>query len=157
MKRLALLLARIALGVVFIVAAGPKIADPPGFAHMISNYLLVPAPAVNLLALFLPWIEMLAGIALVTGLFGRTGAKLSAALLVVFLLAIGINLARDHAVQCGCFDVHAAEKSHSQLIEEMRWVVARDLGLLAVAVGLSLSKESRRPAGFLRESPREEE
>jgi uncharacterized membrane protein YphA (DoxX/SURF4 family) len=157
MKRVALLLGRIALGAVFIVAAAPKIADPPGFAHMVSNYLLVPAPAVNFLALFLPWIEMLAGIALVTGLFGRTGARVSAALLVVFLLAIGINLARDHAVQCGCFDVHAAEKSHAQLIGEMRWVVARDLGLLAVAAGFSLSKEARRTAGFLRESPREEE
>ncbi len=157
MKRVALLLGRVALGAVFLVAAGPKIADPPGFAHMVSNYLLVPAPAVNFLALFLPWIEMLAGIALVTGVFWRTGAKLSAALLVLFILAIGINLARDHAVQCGCFDVHAAEKSHAQLIGEMRWVVARDLGLLAVAVGLSLSKEDRRTAGFLRESPREEE
>ena len=124
---------------------------------MVSNYLLVPAPAVNFLALFLPWIEMLAGIALVSGVFWRTGAKLSAALLVVFLLAIGINLARDHAVQCGCFDVHAAEKSHAQLIGEMRWVVARDLGLLAVAVGLSVSKEARRTAGFLRESVPEEE
>lgn len=157
MKRIALLLGRIALGAVFVVAAGPKIADPPGFAHMVSNYLLVPAPAVNFLALFLPWIEMLAGIALVTGVFWRTAAKLSAALLVVFLFAIGINLARDHAVQCGCFDVHAAEKSHAQLIGEMRWVVARDLGLLAVAVGLSLSKEDRRTAGFLRESAPEEE
>jgi putative oxidoreductase len=157
MKRLAFLLGRVGLGAVFIVAAAPKIADPPGFAHMVSNYLLVPAPVVNFLALFFPWIEMLAGIALVTGLFGRTGAKLSAALLVVFILAIGINLARDHAVQCGCFDVHAAEKSHARLIGEMRWVVARDLGLLAVAAGLSLSKEAKRTGGFLRESPPEEE
>ena len=144
MKRLLLLLGRIALGAVFIVAAGPKIADPPAFAHMVSNYLLVPAAAVNFLALFLPWFEMLAGIALVSGVFWRTGAKLSAVLLAVFILAIGINLARDHAVQCGCFDVHAAEKSHVQRIGEMRWVVGRDLGLLALTAWLVLSDEKRK-------------
>lgn len=157
MKRLALLLGRIALGATFIVAAGPKIADPPGFAHMVSNYLLVPPAAVNLMALFFPWIEMLAGIALVSGVFWRTGAKISAALLLVFILAIGVNLARDHAVQCGCFDVHAAEKSHAQLIAEMRWVVARDIGLLAAAAWLSFSKDAKKSPRFLRRSAPEEE
>ena len=144
MKRVALLLGRIVLGAVFIVAAVPKIADPPGFAHMVSNYLLVPPAFVNLMALFFPWIEMLAGIALVSGVFWRTGAEISAALLAVFIVAIGINLARDHAVQCGCFDVHAAEKSHSRLIREMEWVIARDVALLAVAAGISIPHEDAK-------------
>ena len=159
MKRLVVLLGRIALGAVFIVAAGPKIADPPAFAHMVSNYLLVPAAAVNALALFFPWIEMLTGIALVSGVFWKTGAKLSAALLVVFILAIGINLARDRAVQCGCFDVHASEKTHAQLIGEMRWVLGRDLALLAAAVWLARKKDedAKRRARSLRQSSPEEE
>src|SRR5258706_15776109 len=144
MKRILFLLARMALGAVFIIAAAPKIADPPSFAHMMSNYKLLPAPAVNGFALFLPWLEILAGLALVSGIFWRTAVKFAAALLVVFILAIGINPARDHAVQCGCFDVHAAEKTHAQLIGEMKWVLARDAGLLALAAWLALSHEDRK-------------
>src|SRR5216684_3007318 len=56
---------QIALGVIFIAAALPKIVDPPSFAHMIYNYKLVPAALNNLMALVMPWIELLCGVALV--------------------------------------------------------------------------------------------
>ena len=139
MMRVTIFVARLLLGAIFVVAAVPKIADPPSFAHMVSNYTIIPPGFVNSAALLLPWIEMLAGIALVVGIFRQTAAKLVGILLVVFVLGIGINLARDHAVQCGCFDVHAAEKSHHQLIREMRWVLIRDTALLAV-VGFLLAR-----------------
>jgi protein SCO1/2 len=145
LRRLAVLAGRLLLGAVFIVAAGPKIADPPGFAHMIANYRLFPAALVHAAALVLPWIEILCGLFLVAGLFWKTAAKLVGAMLVVFILAIGTNLARDRAVQCGCFDVHAAEKSHAELIAEMRWVLARDAALLLVVVLLLGEGRRRRP------------
>ena len=148
-RRAAVLAGRLLLGVVFIVAAWPKIADPPAFAHMIANYRLFPAALVHAAALVLPWIEILSGIALVSGVFWRTAGKLVSALLAVFLVAIGVNLARDRAVQCGCFDVHAASKTHAQLIDEMRWVLARDVALTAVAVFVLV-------AGKPQEPPREE-
>ncbi|HET7453563.1 MAG TPA: MauE/DoxX family redox-associated membrane protein [Thermoanaerobaculia bacterium] len=132
-KRAALLAGRLLLGAVFAVAAIPKIADPPAVAHMIANYRLLPAALVHPAALVLPWIEITCGVLLVTGLFRKTAAKLVAAMLVVFVIAIGVNLARDRAVQCGCFDVHAAAKTHAELIGEMRWVLVRDAALLAVA------------------------
>jgi protein SCO1/2 len=144
LRRLAVLAGRLLLGAVFIVAAGPKIADPPGFAHMIANYRLFPTALVHPAALVLPWVEMLCGIFLVAGIFWRTAAKLVGAMLVVFVLAIGTNLARDRAVQCGCFDVHAAEKSHAELIGEMRWVLARDAALLFVAVLLLRERHGGR-------------
>ncbi len=148
--RAAVLLGRLVLGAVFVVAAGPKIADPPGFAHMIANYRLFPLSLVHAAALVLPWIELLAGIALVSGVFWKTAAKFAGALLAIFILAIGVNLARDRAVQCGCFDVHAAEKSHEELVREMRWVLVRDAVLLAVA-GFVLA--SGRPARRRRHVP----
>jgi uncharacterized membrane protein YphA (DoxX/SURF4 family) len=144
--RLAILAGRILLGVVFIVAAGPKIADPPAFAHMIANYKLFPAALIHPTALVLPWVEMFSGIALVVGVFWRTAGRLVAALLVVFLVAIGTNLARDHAVQCGCFDVHGPAKSHAELIGEMRMVLLRDVGLLAVAAFALIAGNSEETA-----------
>ena len=114
----------------FFVSALPKIADPPAFAHMIYNYRLVPGGFVNAPALVMPWVELFVGLALILGVWKREAAILAGILLVVFMVAIGINLARGHAVDCGCFDVRSAGKSREQLLSEMKWVLIRDVGLL---------------------------
>ena len=121
---------QIALGVFFVAAALPKIVDPPGFAHMIYNYRLVPGGLVNLMGLVMPWFELLAGLALVLGIWTRTAAALIGALLLVFVAAISINLARGNAIDCGCFDVSAAGKTVAERLADMRWVVVRDAGML---------------------------
>lgn len=121
---------QIALGAIFVAAALPKIIDPPSFAQMIYNYRLLPGFALNPLALVLPWIELLAGLALILGIWRRTAAAFVGAMLLSFIIAIGINLARGHAVNCGCFEVNAAPKTREQLVSEMRWVVIRDVGML---------------------------
>ena len=123
---------QIALGVFFVAAALPKIVDPPGFAHMIYNYRLVPGGLVNLMGLVMPWLELLAGLALILGIWTRTSAALIGALLLVFVAAISINLARGNAIDCGCFDVSAAGKSVGERLEDMRWVVIRDAGMLVM-------------------------
>ena len=127
----------VALGAIFIVAALPKIADPPAFAHMIYNYRMLPGELVNLLALFMPWVELFAGLALLSGVWRSAAAGLLGLLLLVFISAIGFNLLRGHAVDCGCFDVRSAGKSEAELLREMRWVLVRDLGMLLL-VGQSL-------------------
>lgn len=123
---------QIALGVFFVAAALPKIVDPPSFAHMIYNYRIVPGPFVNLMALVLPWFELLAGIALILGIWTRTSAALIGALLGVFIVAISFNLARGNAIDCGCFDVAAAGKTVAERITDMWWVVIRDVGMLVL-------------------------
>lgn len=128
---------QIALGLFFVVAALPKLADPPSFAHMIYNYRLAPGPLVNLSALVLPWAELLLGIALICGIWRRTAALLVGALLALFILAISVNLLRGNAIDCGCFDVADAGKSVEERIRDMWWVLVRDVGMLAlVAQGL---------------------
>ncbi len=128
---------QIALGLFFVVAALPKLADPPSFAHMIYNYRLTPGPLVNVSALVLPWAELLLGLALICGIWRRTAALLVGALLALFILAISVNLLRGNAIDCGCFDVADAGKSVEERIRDMWWVLARDVGMLAlVAQGL---------------------
>ena len=128
---------QIALGIFFVVAALPKLADPPAFAHMIYNYRILPGPLVNLAALVMPWAELLLGIALVLGIWRRTAALLVGALLALFIVAISVNLLRGNAIDCGCFDVASAGKSWEERIRDMLMVVVRDIGmLLLVAQGL---------------------
>ena len=125
---------RLALGALFIYSAWPKVADPPGFAQMISNYKLLPDAWVNPAAVVLPWLEMVAGICLVAGLMRRGAALWIAILLALFIGALALNLARDVAVDCGCFSVTASQKSHAELIASMKLDIARDLGMLLMAL-----------------------
>jgi uncharacterized membrane protein YphA (DoxX/SURF4 family) len=130
---------QIGLGAIFVVAAIPKIADPPSFAHMIYNYRLVPGFAVNALALVMPWVEILTGLALILGVWPREAAALAGLLLLMFLWAIGFNLARGHAVDCGCFDIHSAGKSRPELLNDMRWVLIRDTAMLLMVVQIMVA------------------
>ena len=123
---------QIALGLFFVVAALPKLADPPSFAHMIYNYRLVPGALVNVMALAMPWFELLLGLALVFGIWTRTSAGLVGALLLVFVAAISVNLARGNAIDCGCFDVSAANRTVEERLLDMRLVVLRDAGMLVM-------------------------
>jgi len=138
---------QIALGAIFVAASLPKLLDPPSFAHMIYNYRLVPGFAVNAIALVMPWLEILCGVALILGIWRRPAAAIIGAMLVVFIVAISINLFRDNAVNCGCFDITSANKSHDELIGEMWWVVTRDIGMLLMVAQI-LRASGQRPASL---------
>lgn len=125
---------QIALGVFFVVAALPKLADPPAFAHMIYNYRILPGPLVNAAALVMPWAELLMGLALVLGIWRRSAALLVGALLAVFIVAISVNLLRGNAIDCGCFDVASAGRSFDERIRDMWMVIVRDAGMILLVV-----------------------
>jgi uncharacterized membrane protein YphA (DoxX/SURF4 family) len=141
---------QIALGAIFVASALPKIADPPAFAHMIYNYRLMPGALVNGLALVMPWVELVVGILLIAGVWRREAALVAALLLIVFLGAIGWNLARGHAVDCGCFDVRSAGKTPDQMLSDMKWVLLRDVGLLLLAGQVLLATSPRFSARRMR-------
>jgi uncharacterized membrane protein YphA (DoxX/SURF4 family) len=127
---------QLALGAIFVIAAIPKIADPPSFAHMIYNYRLVPASLINLSALVMPWVELLAGLALILGVWRAAARNLVGILLAIFIIAISINLARGNAIDCGCFNVADRGKTHEQRIFDMKVDVVRDLGMLLMVAQL---------------------
>jgi len=127
---------QLALGAIFVVAAIPKIADPPSFAHMIYNYRLVPASLINISALVMPWVELLAGLALIVGIWKAAARNVIGILLAIFIIAISINLTRDNAIDCGCFNVADRGKTHEQRIFDMKVDVARDLGMLLMVAQL---------------------
>ena len=142
---------QLALGAIFIAAALPKITDPPSFAHMIYNYRILPASLVNISALTMPWIELLAGLALVLGIWKNAARNVIAAMLVTFIIAIAFNLARGNNIDCGCFDVSAANKTPEEQFADMRMVILRDLGMLLMCAQLWLAARRERlfplPAG----------
>jgi putative oxidoreductase len=121
---------QLVLGVLFVAAALPKIIDPPSFAKMIYNYRIVPGELINISALWLPWLELFLGLALILGIWRKTAALLVGGLLVVFIAAIGFNLLRGNPIDCGCFDVAGALKTDGEKFADMWWVITRDIGML---------------------------
>ncbi len=98
--------AQIIAGLIFLAAALPKIADLTAFAGSVHNFHLeplVPVSAVNLLAMTIPWVELVAGLALVSGVRPRAGAFVYTALMGFFTIGVIAALARGLSFECGCF------------------------------------------------------
>jgi uncharacterized membrane protein YphA (DoxX/SURF4 family) len=105
MKALPLLnwFCRLVLGAAFIYAGVSKIGNPAQFALNVSHYRLLPADLVNIVAIILPWVEVLAGLCVLTGFWLRSAALLLSGLTLMFSVVIISALARGLNIECGCF------------------------------------------------------
>ena len=135
---------QLALGAIFFAAALPKLADPPSFAHMIYNYRILPSGLINISALTMPWVEILAGLCLLIGVWKRPARWIIATMLVVFMMAIAFNLLRNNAIDCGCFDLSAVGKSHEERIRDMWFVLIRDTGMLLMIAQMAWAEAAER-------------
>ncbi len=122
---------KIVLGITFIVAGYHKIADPAGFAGIIYGYDVFPGVSINLLAITIPFIELVAGFSLILGVYPRSALLIMNGLLSAFILVIGFNLLRGHQFDCGCFSFSGQSytASNSSLL-------VRDVFLLGAGIYL---------------------
>jgi uncharacterized membrane protein YphA (DoxX/SURF4 family) len=128
---------RIALASLFIYGGVTKLFDPKAFAAIISAYDLVPEAFLPVVAIGLPLIETIAGLALV--LDRPWGLHLVTGLLALFVLVLGYGILGDLNVDCGCFGVEDLDKQAG-----LREAFYRDLILIGiVAPYLYLSRRVR--------------
>ena len=124
--------AQIVAGLIFLASALAKIADLPAFAVSIHNFRLepiVPMVATNLLALTIPWVELVAGLALVGGVRPRAGAIVYTVLLSVFTIGVVAAMARGLSFDCGCFGKASAGPVGAKKLAENLALIA--LGVMA--------------------------
>lgn len=98
-----LMVLRLFLGGMFMFAAGVKLSDPQGFSESVKAFRILPDHLAQFSTFAVPWIEMLAGAALIIGLWSRAAALVIAGMLAVFIAGIASVLARGLSVSCGCF------------------------------------------------------
>jgi uncharacterized membrane protein YphA (DoxX/SURF4 family) len=91
------------IGLIFLAAGFLKALDPAAFAIDIQNYRLLPWTGGVLLALYLPWVEILCGAALILRVAYRGALCITALLCAVFVVAYGSTRPRGLDVACGCF------------------------------------------------------
>ena len=124
-------MAKILIGSVFLFAAIDKIAHPDAFAKSINNFHMLPYEMLNIPAIILPWIEILAGIMLLLGIKEKASSFLISGMLIVFIIAIITAIYRGYNIDCGCFGesspAAAAEVTKvgwAKVLEDARWLMA---------------------------------
>lgn len=140
------LAARLYLASVFLAASIYKIMDPVSFAVDVATYGILPLALINGFALVVPWIEALVGVLLVVGFRVRAAALLVAGMMVMFMVALGIALAKGLDMSCGCFASAAGEA------DPIGWgTMMRDAAWLALALYVLIV--DRKPLGLDRWFP----
>ena len=121
-------------GGVFIYAGAMKAWSPMVFLDDVRSFALLPDPYAGMLAMFLPWLEIFGGLAVITGCLRKGGLLVLNGSLIAFLIAISIAWFRGTDIRCGCFgDSGAATSNYAELI-------TRDLALLALGLWLAFKQ-----------------
>ncbi len=131
------LIVRIVIGLVFIYASLDKIAYPAEFARIIYNYHLLPGELVNLVAITMPWVELICGVCVILGIYKEGGILIIGFMLCIFAVSIGINLIRGVDIECGCFTVSSRAKS------DALGLLLKDIGYLILIAYLIINRSHR--------------
>jgi putative oxidoreductase len=122
------------VGGIFVYAGALKILDPIQFANDIDNYKTLPWFVSVRLAFYLPWLEMLCGLALIFRFLYRGGLSILSALTLIFIGATVVAKARGLDITCGCFG-HASR--HWNFWQHM----TVDLAILALLVAALIREQ----------------
>ena len=119
------------LSFTFIAASLDKIVDPYSFSDSITDYKMTPYWINNLVALILPWIELICGLLLIISSFKilsdfnlfDISNNLIILMLIWFIFMLSIAWLRGLDIDCGC---GLAEKTtpFDRLIEDIALLIA---------------------------------
>ena len=118
------------VGGLFIYAGAIKVLDPVQFAIDIDNYKILPWTISVGLAFYLPWLEILCGLALILRRVYLGGLSILTGLVAVFLVATIAAKVRGLDITCGCFG-HASQNWNFPTH------LALDLAILGALLALS--------------------
>jgi putative oxidoreductase len=121
---------RLILGVIFVQFALSKIMRPAVFALNVVDYAMMPAWAVNLWALFLPWAELMAGLFLILGIRTRAAAVIIGGMNVIFIIGLVKVIIQGLPITCGCVGEAGEPVTW--------WKVFKNTGMLVMALQVFL-------------------
>lgn len=140
------LLARQALGAIFLLAGIVKISRPSLFERDIGAYHLLPPLGARVLGFALPPFEVALGFMLVVGILTEAVALVTVGLCSIFVLATASAHVRRLNVECGCFGLLYREKLG-------RSVIIRDAFLVMLAAWVVQYQGTRFAGTELLEKP----
>lgn len=114
---------RVYVAWIFLQAGLSKIPDPALFAENVANYRIIPYLAINLVAVVLPWMELICAFYLFFGLRTKATATILSGLLFLFTLFVIINIFRGVSMNCGCFDTVGEPIGWTKVIQNTIWLL----------------------------------
>lgn len=115
------------LGIVFTISAIPKLQHPKGFVLAVLEYRVLPPRLGRPFARLIPPLEIFIALLLLSGTGVRFASVITSLLLLGFMVAIGVNMARDRDLDCHCFG-YATRR-------QIGWgVLLQDSALLALSI-----------------------
>ncbi len=117
------------VGGLFIYAGAIKALDPAAFSRDIDNYKILPWSLGVRLAFYLPWLEILCGLAVITRKLYRGGLSILTALIAIFIAGSIVAKARGIDITCGCF-------GHISKSFSFGWHLVLDFAILALLIAL---------------------
>ena len=87
-----------------------KLAAPRQFANDVQQYRMLPRPMALAFGYALPYAELAAAALLLTGFYTEWAALGVAVMLVVFMIAVGVAMARKLNISCNCFGLLYRER-----------------------------------------------
>jgi uncharacterized membrane protein YphA (DoxX/SURF4 family) len=143
-----LLMARIALGAIFLYAAYAKLHYAGAwhlrdydflFAFGINSYQMLSFDNALRLARVLPWMEVALGALLISGIALRWVGSITTALLVIFMIALARAAALRLEINCGCFGNQSTTPARELLVDSVLLLLA-----VSVTAGAFFSARARR-------------
>ena len=105
-----LLAARLILAGVFLMSAIPKLASPRQFAEDVQQYRMLPRPLASAFGYALPYAEVAASVLLLIGVYTAWAAMGVVVMLLAFMTAVGVAMARKLNLTCSCFGLLYRER-----------------------------------------------
>ena len=128
---------RLVVGIIFIYASIYKILDPGSFAKSIWYYHMIPGNLINLIAIILPWVELICGVCLILGVLYDGSVLLVNLMTFVFILALVSAYSRGLDIDCGCFK--ASSGAGNSVLKSLLF----DVVLLALTLILLFSRSRK--------------
>ncbi|HYA36253.1 MAG TPA: MauE/DoxX family redox-associated membrane protein [Candidatus Binataceae bacterium] len=134
--------AALAVAAIFAGSSAIKLANLPAFRAALSDYRIVPESVELPVAVAIPLGEMIGAAGILLNTQRALSGSLLIALLVVFSIAIAVNIARGRRdIDCGCFGPALRQTLSASML-------VRNGGLVALC-GIAMAPRSVRALGFL--------
>jgi len=122
---------RVFIGGLFVWSGLAKLQNGEGFYQAVLAYGVLPSELlVRVVAIGLPWFEIITGGYVIIGLFTRWAVLAIVAMLVVFLGLIAWMLLQGKVVDCGCFVAGVSEPLSWKKFGEDVVLLLMTLGIL---------------------------
>jgi hypothetical protein len=118
------LVLQLALGGVFLVSSAGKVRHPVAFMRGVTEYRMLPVPLASAFGAVLIPAEAFVALALLSGLASGVALPLSTGLLLVFSVAVAVNLRRHRDMLCHCYGSLKGDRLSARSLVQLALLIA---------------------------------